>query len=202
MKTFPSTSSPDEASCPAPPWWRRRRTWAWLGLTVTALACVAHPPWASQEAGARPYTRCGAFEFRVRDDAELKQAQLLMVEAAIDMGLRFETGLPRAGFQLSIGGTGYPMVFRLSSQDGPWTDKYWLGAEHLAGGPAQPPPPGAPSHWKPYLPTAECLKENGLKFAALRQRFAARWAVRDGDPKGFLPLRSASAPAAGGRQMR
>ena len=173
-----------------------------LGLALAALALASCSRWRAEVEENRPYTRCGAFEFHVLDDAELKQAQLLMVEAAIDMGLRFETALPMAGFQLSIGGTGYPMVFRLSSQDGPWTDKYWLGAEHLAGGPVQPPPPGAHSHWKPYLPTADCLKENGLKFAELRRRFAARWAVRDGDPKGFLPLRAASAPAAGGRPMR
>lgn len=94
------------------------------------------------------------------------------------------------------------MVFKLQSQYVPWADKYWLGAEHLAGGPAQPPPPGAPWHWKPYVPPAACLKENELKFADLRRRFAAKWPVKDGDPKGFLPLKARSEKAAEGGESR
>ena len=170
---------------------------AWrLALATLVLAACAPSPGELQK--DRPFTRCAAFEFRVPDEQALKQAQLLMYEAAIDMGLRFESDAPMGGFLLRIGGPGHPMVFQLSSQAGPWTDKYWLGAEHLAGGPAQPPPPGAPSHWKPYLPPAACLEENALKFAELRRRFAAKWVVRDGDPKGFLPLKSGAEKAAGG----
>ncbi|MEO3713358.1 hypothetical protein [Roseateles flavus] len=176
-----------------------RAAWRLALATLVLAACAPRPGELQKD---RPFTRCAAFEFRVPDEQALKQAQLLMVEAAIDLGLRFESETAMGGFMLRIGGPGHPMVFQLQSQDGPWTDKYWLGAEHLAGGPPQPPPPGAPSHWKPYVPSAACLEENALKFAELRRRFAARWAVRDGDPKGFLPLKSRSEKAAGGGHAR
>ncbi len=172
------------------------------GLALAALTLAACAPKPAEPEADRPFTRCAAFEFRVPDEQALKQAQLLMYEAAIDLGLRFEAETPMGGFVLRIGGPGHPMVFQLQSQAGPWTDKYWLGAEHLAGGPPQLPPPGAPSHWKPYLPPAACLEENALKFAELRRRFAAKWVVRDGDPKGFLPLKSQSGKPAEAGQSR
>ena len=172
------------------------------GLALASLALAACGPQPGELEKDRPFTRCAAFEFRVPDEQALKQAQLLMYEAAIDLGLRFEAETLMGGFVLRIGGPGHPMVFQLQSQNGPWTDRFRLGAEHLAGGPPHPPPPGAPPHWKPYVPPTACLQENALKFAELRRRFAAKWTVRDGDAKGFLPLKTSSEKAADGAQGR
>ena len=111
-----------------------------------------------------------------------------MYEAAIEMNVRFLAEAPFGGFRAEVGGYGYPMKFVLISEGGPSMDKYWLGVQHLVGGPPQPRPPGV--DWKPYAPPAVCLPNYEARFAKLRQRFEAKWLVKDGNPKGFNPYRS------------
>lgn len=71
-----------------------------LALAAASLALTACMPRPGEMVPRRPFTRCAAFEFHVPDEQALKQAQLLMVEAAIDMDLRFEADNPMGGFVL------------------------------------------------------------------------------------------------------
>lgn len=156
-------------------------------LMVPAVAAlVACHPAQEDAKPVDPFVQCAAFEFRVRDAEDLKQARLMMYDVAIDLAMKFQTENPVWRIRDEIGGQGYPARFTLRAEQGAWVDKHWVQVVHLAGGPPQSPK---------YTPPSTCLDDYNAKFSKLRERFAARWQVTEGASPDF-PQHSSS-PASG-----
>ncbi|WKB56045.1 hypothetical protein [Eleftheria terrae] len=136
-----------------------------------------------------PFITCAAFDFRVSDSDELKEARRHMFEAAMTLDIRFVAEAPFSGFRDVIGGRGHPMTFVLSSEGGPWSDEFWLRVEYLAGGPPHTVP-WLPDHKQPYVPPAECLARSVDQFAKLRELFSEKWPLTELDINKPIPLRS------------
>ncbi len=143
-----------------------------MPFVATALSGCA--PKTSKQPVVPPAVGCAAFEFRVKDEKEIKQARMIMYEASIDMhSYEFVEPMPRWGlnarFTLPMGST----TFLLRSEDGPWVDKYWLRVVHQSGGIST-------GRVGSRIDTCE-FEEATTRFAALRERFIKKWQVRDVD---------------------
>jgi hypothetical protein len=115
-----------------------------------------------------PLVTCDKFVFRVKSEEQIKQARQLMHQLAIDMPGDFSDELPRWGVRATIQVPMSSSRFVLSSNDGPYADKYQFTVLHIAGGtPSLEHNPGR---------EGECTtREIVSEFSKVRRAFLEKW---------------------------